>query len=277
MNTNIRYTILGLVFILSTVFFWLALNEYILTSKAQQSSDLQIVPHAKNIECNPQGECYLQILGSTATSNALAGVTGQVMYSQYLEPSRVDLTGLCKTSTYGLDTPLQFNIDSQNKIVTFSVGALKDDAALKGGNGCIATLVFKPTGVQQNPQEAKLNLVAGDTWKAGGLINGQRGIFKPQVESSTVMVSIDSSVKWPEDGTGGGPVPTQPSQCLKSKGDCNCDNRIDLIDWEMLRSAMQSEGGSCDVNGDGTANALDASIWLENNHLVRPIIITKDQ
>lgn len=277
MNTNIRLTVLGLVFILSTVFFWLAINEYILTSKAQLASNLQIVPHARNIECNPKGECYLHVLGSTAASNALAGVTGQVAYSENLEPSRVDYTGICKTSTYGLDTPLQYNVDTQNKIVTFSVGALKDDASLKGGNGCIASIVFKPVNITQDPQAAKLNLVPGNEWKAGGLIGGQKGVFSAQVDGDMVTVKIDSSVPLPDDGGNGTPIPSgKPDQCQKSKGDCNCDSMIDLVDWEVLRSAMQKEGEACDVNDDGKTNVLDASVWFENNNLVKPIVISKE-
>lgn len=276
MKNHVRIATLALVFVLSTAFFWMAINEYILTSKAQQASDLQIIPHSRTVECHPQGECYLHILGSTAASNALAGVTGQVSYSDNLEPVRIDYVGVCQSSSYGLDSQLQYKVDAASKVVTFSVGSLKDDASLKGGNGCVATLVFKPVNVTQDPQQSKLQLVTSNAWKAGGLINGQKGIFKLQVDSEVVSVKIDSSVAIPTPNpsqpapTGthpGQPVP--PGQCMKSKGDCNCDANIDLVDWEMLRSAMQNEGASCDVNLDSVSNALDASIWLENNQLVR--------
>ena len=281
MDFRIRITILSLVFVLSTIFFWLAINEYLLTSKAQQSSNLQIVPHAREIECNPQGECYVHILGSTDPVNAVAGVTGHVEYTEFLIPDRVDHIGLCQQSSYGTDTTLQFQDDKENKILTFSVGSLRADEELKGGNACITTVVFKPTGVQQDPETTKLQLRADRQWKAGGLLAGVKGVFQAQVDDETIAVKIDSSVQWPpDDGTGGGPVPTgteeTPEGCQLDKGDCNCDSTTDLVDWEALRSSVRAEGGTCDLNGDGSANSLDVSIWIENNDLVEPIIITKE-
>lgn len=282
MDIKVRFTILSLVFVLSTVFFWLAINEYLLQSKAQQASNLQVVPHSQEIECNPQGDCYLHILGSTATDNGVAGISGHVEYGSYLTPDRVDQVGLCKDSSYGTDTTLQFNDDAQSNVLTFSVGSLRDDSELKGGNGCLTTVVFKPTNVSQDPTETKLRLVADSAyaWRAGGLIAGQRAELLPQVETDAIKVTIDSSVQWPpDDGTGGpSPVPSTapiPGSCdLYSKADCDCNDAIDLVDWEALRGSLNNEGPSCDPNEDGSTNALDVSIWRENNDLVNPIIIT---
>lgn len=262
-----RFAILTFVFVLSVGFFWLALNEYLIQSRAQLAGDLQIVPHAKNIECNPKAECYLHILGSTATTNALAGVTGVIKYNaEVLTPVRVDRRGICKTSTYGMDSDLQFIVDKPNQTVTFSVGALKADADLKGGNACITTVVFKPVDSQVDSQEASLALVEPEKWKAGGLKDGQKVIFSPQIEPETIRVKIDSSIAIPDDE----PLPTgtTTTTCDISKGDCSCDARIDLIDWELLRSYINTEGKSCDINGDGKGNALDASIMYKNNDLM---------
>lgn len=276
MDIKVKITVLGLVFILSTAFFWLAINEYLLPSKAQLGANIQIVPHATEIECNPNGACYLHIIGSTDEQNGVAGVTGHIQYGGNLDPVQIEQSGPCASSSYGLNTPLQFTKDEQKNILTFSVGALSNDADLKGGNECITTVVFNPVAIQNDPEESKLVLAKADAWKVGGTVAGQKAVLVPNVDTSPIRVNISSQVPIPSGvpSPSGPPLPSMPpAQCDVSKGDCTCDFVVNLTDWEELRSTMHQEGGSCDINGDGIANAIDISIWLQNNSLIKPVII----
>lgn len=274
-----RFSVLGLVFVLSVIFFWLAINQYLLPSNAQLGSNLQIVPHATNIECNPKGECYLHILASTATQNGVAGVTGQVRYGDLLEPVRVDSKGVCAQSSLGLTEPLQFSDDKTNKIVTFSVGSLKDDAELKGGNGCLTTVVFKPVGITADPQETAIALIAPTNWKAGGMVQGVRSAFQVSLDETTVRVKISTTSVWPPaDEITPTPEPKKddaPESCKLDKGDCNCDGAIDTIDYEMIRSYTHKEGKTCDIVKDGVGDVKDIVEWLQNNSLLKNNVPTK--
>lgn len=53
---------------------------------------------------------------------------------------------------------------------------------------------------------------------------------------------------------------------LKVKGDANCDETIDLIDFEILRGEFldQNITARADFNGDGTVSLLDVQIWTVN-------------
>lgn len=285
MELKTKITILSLVFVLSTVFFWLAINEYLLPSRAQLGSNMQIVPHATDITCNPGGECFLHILGSVDPENAVAGVSGAILYGEGIQPVRLQKVGICADSSLGLDTELQNENNPSAQILRFSLGALKKNEDLKGGNGCITSFVF--TADPQNTVNAtKITLAENDRWQAGGLISGAVATFVPQVDTSTIAVTFDPNAPLPSvtPGPSGQPIPTVVSGtpvpsttpapgCQLEKGDCNCDSSINLVDWEILRSAVYQEGGVCDTNGDGQANALDVSTWIENNELVKPIII----
>ncbi len=264
-----RVTVFSLVFVLSVLFFWLAINQYLLPSNAQLGSDLQIVPHSTTLECNPKGECYMHVLASTDVQNLVAGVTGQVRYSDFLEPVRLDKKGVCAQSSLGLTENLQFSDDKANKILTFSVGSLNSDAGLKGGNGCVTTIVFKPVGLTSDPQEARLVLTQPANWKAGGVLQGQRGAFQIKLDETQVSVKIASSVVWPPaDDISPTAIPTGTQSCDLAKGDCNCDGAIDVVDWEILRSYTRSEGGTCDIVQDGKGDIYDIAAWVKNNSLI---------
>ncbi len=267
MNKSLRITIFLLVFILSTVFFWNAINGYLLKSRAQLASDLQIIPHAKEISCNPKGECYLHIIGSMDEKNGLAGVSGAVRYGDHLKPLRSMQRGFCYANTFGLDMQLQFKDDSANHVLTFAIGTTKKDSLLKGGNGCITTLVFKPMDVQEDPTKTTLQLLADKPWKAGGMLAGQRGAFNPQVDGGEITVTIDSSAPLPTPEPS--PTPTgEPGECSLENADCNCDDTVDLVDYEIIRSGIAKEGGSCDVNTDGKTDASDLRIWTRKTDLL---------
>lgn len=66
-------------------------------------------------------------------------------------------------------------------------------------------------------------------------------------------------------------IPTQsggtnekPVSCsTKSKGDVNCDGKIDLIDFNIWLSEFNSDAPplNADINGDGKVNLTDFEIW----------------
>lgn len=76
------------------------------------------------------------------------------------------------------------------------------------------------------------------------------------------------------------PVPTQPAACLisptlaitpvpcalKAKGDANCDDTIDLIDFEIWRKEFMGEkvGKDADFNSDNKIDLIDFEIWRKN-------------
>lgn len=268
MNKSLRITIFLLVFILSTVFFWNAINGYLLKSRAQQASDLSIIPHSKEIMCNPKGECYLHLIGSTDIKNGLAGVSGLVRYGEALKPVKTTQRGMCTRNTFGLDMQFQFADDAQNHILKFAIGTTRKDKDLKGGNGCITTLVFKPVDGIADPTVTSLQLLTEKPWKAGGMIAGQRGAFNPQIDSAGIKVTIDSTIPLPTDDPAPSTTPA-PGSCSHETGDCNCDKATDLVDYEIIRSGLTQEGGSCDTNGDSVTDSKDVSVWLSNMDLFK--------
>ena len=112
-------------------------------------------------------------------------------------------------------------------------------------------------------------LAEADKWQAVGSQN-----LAPQVDTTPVVISFSAdapiptiTITPPVDQPGVPTPPTSPgaSCATKAKGDCSCDGKVTVVDWEMLRKSIRSEGQSCDPNGDGTINSVDLSIW-KNNH-----------
>lgn len=70
-------------------------------------------------------------------------------------------------------------------------------------------------------------------------------------------------------GSGGGVGPTSavpPTNCAtKSKGDVNCDGRIDLVDFNIWLSEFNglSKTLNADVNGDGRVSGADFDVWRQ--------------
>jgi len=64
-----------------------------------------------------------------------------------------------------------------------------------------------------------------------------------------------------------GPSPTPDPVCAKkSKGDANCDNNINLIDFEIWRSELVGTATTknADFNSDGNVSLIDFEIWRSN-------------
>lgn len=262
-----RLTILLLVFLFSTLFFWQAINNYVLIpSRAQLGSNFKVFISEKTIQCNTSVDalCLVHIFGSTESGVGVGGVTGAVKYSDNLTPIGLTQQGFCGQASYNLDAPLQYKTTPLE--VAFSLGALRGDNQLVSGNKCITTIGFKRNVTDpSDTTTAQVSLADTAVWQAVGSKD-----LVPQADTSPVTISFSTSAPIPTitiTPPVGGPTGTpDPSLCLSvANGDCNCDKSVNVVDWEMLRSAIRSEGQVCDPNGDGFINAVDLSIWRDNH------------
>lgn len=268
MDKKIRITVLGLIFILSTLFFWSALNSALKPSKAQTPTNFKVFFLDKTMECNKNGLCLAYLYGSSVPGVKIAGVQGSMTFSPIIEPIGIIQDEKCKLDSFKLDKTIDFKkttSSSGEEIVTFALGTTKNDADLVEGNHCIAAVILQPKGVTTVPTAAKVVLTDSSQWKAGGSTT-----IGVESDTTPVVVTINDTAPIPSitpppppgGGTGGG---TDASCPRRAEGDCSCDGKVDLIDWDILRASLNGEGPSCDVNADGASNALDLSIWLQNN------------
>lgn len=264
MNRNARFALLSLVFVLSTLFFWMALNNVLIPSKAQLDTNLKIFVSEKQIACNMNGVCLAYLFGSTNEGVGVSAVQGGMKVSDNLEVVGLLKDTFCNNASFNLDTELGFSFDSASRSAKFALGALRGDAQLVSGVKCITGIILKPTAPITGVGTLQLNEAA--LWKATG---AQTLILNPSVDSTAITINITAdapipSITPPSGGGGGATCAT------KAQGDCNCDSAIDLADWESLRAAVNKEGAvSCDVNNDGVTNSLDTSVWVQNNQLLK--------
>lgn len=277
MNKTARLTVLALVFLLSTIFFWQAINNYLLLpSKAQLAGNMKIFISDKTIQCNtsPDAFCLVHIFGSTDIGVGVAGVSGALNFSENLNLIGITQEGFCGQAAYNLDAVLKYTAAPSK--LNFSLGALRGDNQLLSGTKCITTVGFKRNVTTSNDtSDAKVGLADAAQWQAVGAQN-----LVPQVDTATVIISFSPSapiptitITPPVDKPGGGNPPITaaptsgpaPTCSTKSKADCNCDGKVSVIDWEILRSAIRSEGKSCDPNDDGFVNSIDLSTWRSNH------------
>ena len=271
MNKKARLTVLGLVFILSTLFFWQAINTYLIPSKAQLAANMKIFISEKSIQCNdtPGALCLAHIFGVTDATAGVAGVTGAFEFSDNLALAGITQEGFCGQAAFNLDLVLKYQPTPTT--LKFSVGALRGDNQLIGGTKCITTVGFKRIASANGTpaSDAKITLAAGAQWQAVGT---QSFVLDVNTEPVPITFSPNAPIPTititpPVTGPGNPPVtPPAGGNCsTKSKGDCTCDGKIDVVDWEVLRSSIRSEGKACDVNADGTINSVDLSIWKANH------------
>jgi hypothetical protein len=272
MNTTTRLTVLGLVFVLSTLFFWQAINTYLIPSKAQLAPNMKIFISEKVIQCNDKIDslCLVHIFGSTDATTGVAGVTGAMAFSENLALQGITQEGFCGQASFGLDLVLKYAPVTSG--LKFSLGSLKGDNLLASGTKCITTVGFKrvPTSNGGTATDAKVVLADAAQWQGVG----SKAIV-PDVDTTPVGITFSPNAPIPSITITpppiGGPVnppltpPAGGSCSTKSKGDCSCDGKINVEDWEILRSSIRNEGQACDPNGDGTINSVDLSIWKTNH------------
>lgn len=265
MNSSARIVLIVLVFALSTLFFWNAINGYLLQSRADSATDVEIFPFSSDVVCNPRGECYVQVMGTTAAENGLAGVSGVLTYGEYLVPDRIDSIGVCANSSFGLSVSLKFAHDPAARKLAFATGSIEHDRDLVGGTKCITTVVFKASGAPVSSiSKSSVSFEPGSAWKVGGRIGTTRGILNPRVNTQQVVVTLDPNA--PLEDT---PAPKVPGTCKKNSVDCNCDGAIDLVDFEVLRGVVyDKQVASCDANGDGATDELDMVRWMEDAQIM---------
>ena len=272
MNKTSRLTVLGLVFVLSMLFFWQAINTYLLPSKAQLAPNMKIFISEKAIQCNDTvgALCLVHIFGSTDPTLGVGGVTGALSFSENLSLAGITQEGFCGQSAFKLEIPLKYSPVTGG--LMFSIGTLRGDSLLVGGTKCITTVGFRRVPATANgapATDAKVALAESARWQAVGTQS-----IVPDVDVAPVPITFNPGAPIPSititPPVIGGPVvpPVTPptGSCVrKGEGDCTCDGKINVLDWEVLRSSMRSEGGSCDVNGDGIINSVDLSIWKKNH------------
>lgn len=270
MNIKVRFTILGLVFILSTLVFWAALNQTLIPLKAQQATNFRIFFLDRDIECNVNGLCLAYLYGSSDQGVKIAGVQGTISFSENLDILGMIQDDKCAQDSFGFDrNPLDFQRTQnagQRNVAKFAIGANKPDSELVEGNHCIAALIVQPKNVQQVPAQGDLMLGQNSDWRAGGSTT-----INVDADQNPANVTINNTAPIPSIT----PPPTTPNRapsqtpsgtCSRGPlGDGNCDDNIDLTDWDMGRSALNNEGGTYDPNNDGVTNALDLSLWIANN------------
>lgn len=266
MNKTTRLTVLGLVFVLSTLFFWQAINTYLIPSKAQLAPNMKVFISEKAIQCNdtPGALCLVHIFGATEATTGVAGVTGGIEFSNDLSLAGITQEGFCGQASFGLDTVLKYSSSATG--LAFSIATIKGDNLLATGTKCITTVGFTRTA---NPNGnaaagAQVALAAATQWQAVG-----SKALVADVDTAPVPITFSPNAPIPSitiTPPVDNPVPPPGGNCSsKSKGDCNCDGKIDVLDWEELRSSIRSEGKACDVNSDGTINSIDLSIWKQNH------------
>lgn len=274
MNKTTRLTVLGLVFVLSTLFFWQAINTYLIPSKAQLAPNMKIFISEKAIQCNDKLDslCLVHIFGSTEPTAGVAGVTGIINFSENLALQGITQEGFCGQAAFGLDSVLKYTAGTGG--LQFSLVTIKGDNLLVDGTKCVTTVGFKRIAPQNGTLATDARVTLGDTaqWQAVG-----SKTLVPVVDTTPVVITFSPNAPIPSititPPVGGGPItppltitPPVGGNCSsKSKGDCSCDGKIDVIDWEILRSSIRSEGQACDVNGDGTINSVDLTIWKTNH------------
>jgi hypothetical protein len=270
MDKKIRFTVLGLIFILSTLFFWSAINSALQPSKAQTAVNFKVFFLDKTMECNKNGLCLAYLYGSSNPGVKIAGVQGSISFSPVIEPIAMIQDSKCAADSFKLDRQLDFKkttLSTGEEVVTFAMGSVKKDADLVEGNHCIGAVLLQPKNITAIPTAAKIALTDSTLWKAGGSTTVSVG-----TDTAPVMITINDTAPIPSvtpPPPGGGTPPAGGSCARKAEGDCSCDDKVDLIDWDILRSSLNGEGASCDVNTDGATNALDLSIWLQKNDLLK--------
>src|SRR3989344_845896 len=230
MNKNVRLTVLGLVFVLSTVFFWEAINGYLMPSRAQVASNMRVFISDKAIQCNTSMDalCLVHIFGSTDNGVGVAGVTGAIDFSNSLVLAGITQQGFCGQAAFNLDAVLKYRPAPPR--LSFSLAALRGDNQLISGNKCITTVGFKRNPADSATPEAKVMLAEADKWQAVGSQN-----LAPQVDTTPVVISFSAdapiptiTITPPVDQPGVPTPPTSPgaSCATKAKGDCSCDGKV---------------------------------------------------
>ena len=244
----------------------MAVNRVLYPSKAQSATTVKVFLKETDLPCNPNGFCIAHIFGTTEAGVGLAGIQGSLTFSDNLEIVGLAKDDVCNGASFGLDTEFDFTVDVASKTAKFALAAAKADDKLTDGVKCITGVIIKPKTGMSNGASESIALTDGTGWRAGGtktlsVVTDTKKLSITISDTAPIPTIITPTVT---------PMPTgSDASCeKKSKGDCSCDGKIDMVDWNSLRGASYGEGMTCDVNADGSTNALDMSIWINNNELI---------
>jgi hypothetical protein len=257
MKMKPRTLLIILILLLSSVFFLTLINRVLYPSKAQSATKVNIFINEKTLECNIKGICIAHIFGATTAGNKLAGVQGQFTFSENLEVVAAYKDDFCNQASFGFGDPLNFAVNPTTHIVDMALGALKSNDQLTDGTKCITGVILKPKAGTTIPSSGKIALSDSSVWRAGG-----SSPLTAEVDTTPLVITINDTAPIPSitPPAGGSPTPTIGASCAKqSKGDCSCDSKIDMSDWELIRNSIRGEGKSC---------GLDFNTWIENNELI---------
>ena len=266
-----KLTILGLIFVLSTFFFWAALNRMLIPSTAT-ANQIKVFLLEDSIKCNPDptGVCRLHLFIDNTTVAKIIGLSGKINYSEGLFFNKFTVDTICSAKDVGLDMELKVKPDEEKKLVNFSFGSLRKDDQLQT-TGCVKTIFFKPDAGDKLPQETTVSLSSMlSDWQAVGTTDLTVNIDPKIVKiilTDEAPIDIPTETPLPTKPPSVSPVISPGGTCpLKSKGDCNCDNSVDVIDHEIFRQEISSEltSKTCDFNNNGNIDNNDYQIWKSN-------------
>ncbi len=243
MNSKPKLFLLIGVFVLSTIFFFAAINQMLIPSRAAGEKRLSAFIFEPSVQCNPGSTCTISIYASSDQDNGISGITGQIIYSE-------NLNFVSSAGTNGiLETELMVRDDAVKHAVKFSYVSLKKDADLKsGGPHKITTLTFKPNVASGT---GSLTLATAEAWQAVGTVTF--AVF-PETKATNVIINDDVIIVSPPVGGG---------NC--GQGDCNCDQKVNMTDFEVMRPGLVNEAvSSCDLDHDGSVDTRDYQIWKGN-------------
>lgn len=246
MHNKPKLIILAGVFILSTIFFWAAINQLLLPSRAQQGGKVSVFLFEDAISCNPQGVCIVHPYMNSDQGAGVSGIQGVVSYPTGFSFIGAGADSSCTTP---LDTQLQLKDEPNSHTVSFAFVSLKKDAELpSGGPHCIAGFQLKA----QSASSGEVALMLPEKWQATGSVK-----FIVSIDpKKTVVTASDSAGITPPVG-GAGACQT------KIQGDCDCDGKTNMKDFEAIRPGLVGEpvGSTCDSDGDGLTDQADYDIW----------------
>ena len=261
-----KLAVLGVIFLLSTFFFWAALNRMLIPSTAT-ANQIKVFLVEDSIKCNPDptGVCRLHLFIDNNSPAKIIGLSGKIKYSDGLFFNKFTVDTICSAKDVGLDMELKVKPDEANKLVNFSFGSLRKDDQLQI-SGCVKTIFFKPDAGVSLPQETTVTLPNNlADWQAVGTtdltINIDPKITKIILTDET---PIDRPTDLPVPSTNPSIYPTSGGGCFKKLlGDCNCDGLVNVVDHEILRQEINNETQTitCDFDSSGRVDNNDFKIW----------------
>lgn len=254
-NGHLKFIIIGLVFLLSLVFFWQTTQRFLFPSRAA-ATPVKIFFEKDSVASSVGGEVPINVFLLSGATAPISGATLVFDYDpaqlQYVDKGETFVDAVCKANKYTLTTRANvINDTSRGRLI---VSRLTTEKNLPAGLTCWGTVVFSPVG-----ESTKLSLSSDLSQYE---IVGPGNTFTPTITDG-------SAVKITTVGSGTEPTPfitpiigrisifPKPPTCArKSEGDANCDGRVDMIDFELWRREFLNRSLQADCPRLGTPEGL---------------------